>query len=631
MGNLDIRYGEKIEQKIFFQSKLLEAVNDSIIVAEIDGKITYWNKGSERLFGWSSKEVIGKPFSLLFEETNIPDIPTHISEVQKGIWEGKIPILTKTGEKKYVRVSVTAMYDQQNQPTNLVGVFSDITELIESKIEAEEALRSKSEFLANVSHEIRTPMTGILGYVELLSNLSMDNKQKQYLQSIKENADQLLDLINDILDLSKIEANKLILEENLFNFKGLVNTITKIFEPTIKNKNLVLSIEFSDDLPDEIISDNVRIKQILSNLLSNAVKFTLQGKITIRAYKGEIFNDNKFELCVEVEDTGIGIIPNKIPIVFEPFVQADSSTTRKFGGTGLGLAICKKLVEMLGGEITVESEVGKGSKFMFRVPVLGTSLTSRGDIFIAKNTQQNLSKLLFISPAEDLFNQMNQALSNSKLDLLWAKSSNRISSIINFYEPDILVLDLINELEYTKFLDNKLDPLPLIYRLYILSDKPQENSPLPFTNNTVKYMNSLEALIKDLKSSSIVKETILSPTITGKILLVDENTINLMLMSNILSNQGYSVVTNSNISSLSKVTESGDTFDIILVDTGVIDKYGEVVVNELRACKYKALIGISHDDKFIPHHEVFTSFIYKPVTSNTLLAMVKKHIGGEEN
>lgn len=268
---------------------------------------------------------------------------------------------------------------------------------------------------------------------------------------------------------------------------------------------------------------------------------------------------------------------------------------------------------------------------MFRVPVLGTSPTSRGDIFIAKNTEQKPYKLLFISPDENLFNQMNHALSNSKLDLLWAKSSNRISSIINFYEPDILVLDLINELEYTKFLDNKLDPLPPIYRLYILNDKPHENSSLSFTNNTVKYMNSLEALIKDLKSSSIVKETILSPTITGKILLVDENTINLMLMSNILSNQGYSVVTNSNISSLSKVTESGDTFDIILVDTGVIDKYGEVVVNELRACKYKALIGISHDDKFIPHHEVFTSFIYKPVNSNTLLAMVKKYIGGEKN
>lgn len=628
MNKVDIEYSEKIEQKIFFQSKLLEAVNDSIIVAELDGRITFWNKGSEELFGWSSEEVIGKPFSLIFEETNIQDIPTHVNEVHRGVWEGKVPILTKFGEKKYVRVSVTAMYDQQNNPTNLVGVFTDITELIKSKIEAEEALRSKSEFLANVSHEIRTPMTGILGYVELLSNLPMDDKQKQYLHAIKENADQLLDLINDILDLSKIEADKLILEENIFNLRDLVYTITKIFEPTIKNKNLMLTIDIAEDLPEEIISDSVRIKQILSNLVSNAVKFTPQGKINIKAYKGEILDDNRFELCIEVEDTGVGILPNKIPIVFEPFVQADSSTTRKFGGTGLGLAICKKLVEMLGGEITVESEVEKGSKFMFKVPVLGTSSTSRGDIFIAKNTEQKLYKLLFISPDENLFTQMNQALSNSKLELLWAKSSNRISSIIKFYEPDILVLDFINEFEYKELYHNKLDPLSPLLRLYILRERPHEISPLPFNNSTIKYMNSIEALIDDLKTSSIVKETIVSPTTTSKILLVDENTINLMLMNNILSNHGYSVVTNSNMARLSDVIEAGDNFNIVLVDTGVINKHGEIVINKLKNINSKALIGISNQDEFDNDHDIFTDFIYKPVKTKNLLAIVSKYIGG---
>ena len=182
MNKVDIEYSEKIEQKIFFQSKLLEAVNDSIIVAELDGRITFWNKGSEELFGWSSEEVIGKPFSLIFEETNIQDIPTHVNEVHRGVWEGKVPILTKFGEKKYVRVSVTAMYDQQNNPTNLVGVFTDITELIKSKIEAEEALRSKSEFLANVSHEIRTPMTESLDMLSCyLIYRWMINKNNTYM------------------------------------------------------------------------------------------------------------------------------------------------------------------------------------------------------------------------------------------------------------------------------------------------------------------------------------------------------------------------------------------------------------------------------------------------------------------
>lgn len=617
--------GKEIEDKIFFQSKLLEAVNDSIVVTDYDGNITFWNNASEKLFGWTVEEVLGKPFSLFLEETYIQDIPTQINEVGKGIWEGRLPIITKSGEKKYVRVSVSTMYDQQNKPTNLVGVFTDITEIIKSKTEAEEALRSKSEFLANVSHEIRTPMTGILGYVELLSKLPMDNKQKQYLQAIKENAFQLLELINDILDLSKIEANKMLLEESSFNLKDLVFSSVKIFEPAIKNKNLDFSIDIADDLPEKIISDSIKIKQILSNLVSNAIKFTPQGKIDIRVYKGEMLNGKKFVLCIEVEDTGIGVPPNKIPLLFEPFVQADSSTTRKYGGTGLGLAICKKLVEILGGDIKVESEVDKGSKFMFKIPVSEVKTTSKGDVFIAKKAEEKLYKLLFISPDEDLFSQINTALYDSELELLWAKNVNRIMSIISFYEPDVIVLDITNDVKDKELQQIKFASLPPSTKLYFLTAE-SDVSPLSIPNNiAAKYIDSLEELLTDLKSFSIIKETAISNSI-GNVLLVDENKVSLMLMYNILSNQGYSVEPYSNISSLS--ADKGP-FDVVLMDTAVIEKHGQAVVDNIQNFNCKALIGISSHDEINNYHDLFTDIIYKPVTSQKLLSAVNKHMGGK--
>lgn len=617
--------GKEIEDKIFFQSKLLEAVNDSIVVTDYDGNITFWNNASEKLFGWTVEEVLGKPFSLFLEETYIQDIPTQINEVGKGIWEGRLPIITKSGEKKYVRVSVSTMYDQQNKPTNLVGVFTDITEIIKSKTEAEEALRSKSEFLANVSHEIRTPMTGILGYVELLSKLPMDNKQKQYLQAIKENAFQLLELINDILDLSKIEANKMLLEESSFNLKDLVFSSVKIFEPAIKNKNLDFSIDIADDLPEKIISDSIKIKQILSNLVSNAIKFTPQGKIDIRVYKGEMLNGKKFVLCIEVKDTGIGVPPNKIPLLFEPFVQADSSTTRKYGGTGLGLAICKKLVEILGGDIKVESEVDKGSKFMFKIPVSEVKTTSKGDVFIAKKAEEKLYKLLFISPDEDLFSQINTALYDSELELLWAKNVNRIMSIISFYEPDVIVLDITNDVKDKELQQIKFASLPPSTKLYFLTAE-SDVSPLSIPNNiAAKYIDSLEELLTDLKSFSIIKETAISNSI-GNVLLVDENKVSLMLMYNILSNQGYSVEPYSNISSLS--ADKGP-FDVVLMDTAVIEKHGQAVVDNIQNFNCKALIGISSHDEINNYHDLFTDIIYKPVTSQKLLSAVNKHMGGK--
>lgn len=602
---------EKVKEKINFQSRLLESVNDSIVVAGLDGKISYWNKGSERLFGWLAAEIIGRPFSVLIEESNNQDITKQVTEIQAGFWEGRITILTKNKVRKYVRVSITAMYDHSDKPSYLVGVFSDITELIESKIQAEEALRSKGEFLANMSHEIRTPITGILGNVELLSSLSLDEKQEYYLHSIKENADQLLNLINDLLDISKIEADKLLLDESKFNLEKLILSVIKIFAPIIDKKQLNLSVEISDDLPKEIISDQVRIKQILSNLLSNAIKFTENGEIKVCVGQGEMV-ENKFNLIVEVIDTGIGIPVDKLNSIFEPFTQADSSTTRKYGGTGLGLSICKKLIEIFKGEIQVESEIGKGSKFLFSIPVSSTASNTNTDLSFSNNFQQNGRKLLLISTNKELFVELTRDLSDSGLQLLWLKNELRISSINSFYEPEIVVVD------YNTI---PLESCPNAPNLYCLSNPGYFPRIMP---KSCKCVDSLAALVHALKALAFPALTTNPIVKTADILIIDENSINVLLIEKILQNQGYVVHSAANILEVAQIAGK-KPFDIILVDLEMLKKYDEPLYNQIKLINYKALIAIAKlNDNY--NDELINDFLYKPVTSNNLLTIIAKHI-----
>lgn len=624
MENIDVScdYPEQVKQKLLFHSNLLEAVNDSLVVAGVDGKITYWNKGSERLFGWLAEEIIGQPFSRLFGN-DAQEIPTHINEIHKGFWTGKIPILTKAGEKRYVNVSVSAMDNHQNKPSYLVAVISDITELMEFRIEAEEALRSKEEFLANISHEIRTPMAGILGYVELLTSLVEDDIQRHYLNAIRENSNQLLDLINDILDLSKIDANKILIEQNNFNLLDLINSVVKIFTPAINAKKLDLLVEIDPELPLEIVSDSVRVKQILSNLLSNAVKFTPQGQIIILARKGNLLENNQFELIIEVVDTGIGIPASKLTTVFEPFTQADSSTTRKYGGTGLGLSITKKLVNILNGEVTVESIEGNGSKFKFIMPVSEANHRYELPSSVGINLDYTC-KLLLISPSNNLFEFLSEALANVNIKLIWVENDKRLTSIISFHEPEILVIDCVNigEEINLKEIDEKIISLPHI--VYALTNQPAFPEIIGIDKSTVKVVISLDSLVDELVSTSIVKPSTPLDNLI-RILLIDENRINSLLIKNFLENEKYMVNVISDLSELSLLKET--SFHIVLVDGELIEKYDDKLFEKLSYINYSTLIGIVNINDNI-NKLFFNDFIYKPVTTDNLLSTINYHYRG---
>ncbi|AZZ36306.1 hypothetical protein CIK05_05710 [Bdellovibrio sp. qaytius] len=387
-AELEMRVIERTEAAVKNEGKvraILESAFDAIVGMDQLGFVTEWNPRAEEIFGWNKEEAIGKRMSELI----IPERYRLMHE--KGLAHfvntGEGPVLNrsieisaikKSGLEFPVELSITPLkIDDQYIFT---AFLSDITqrkedernlknlnaELEKSAAEAKQASELKSFFLANMSHEIRTPINGVIGMTNLVLDTDLTDQQREFVDIIRSSADSLLAIINDILDLSKIESGKMDLETIDFELSSLVTDITKTLRLTALQKGLNLKTDIPTSLVENVIGDPGRIRQILINLISNAIKFTHEGEITVRASVLSNTADD-LEIRFEVEDSGIGISDETIKKLFQPFTQADSTMSRKFGGTGLGLSICQRLVELMHGQIGVTSTEEKGSIFWFEL------------------------------------------------------------------------------------------------------------------------------------------------------------------------------------------------------------------------------------------------------------------------
>ncbi|WDQ17286.1 chemotaxis protein CheB [Rhodopirellula sp. P2] len=370
-SGVDIRDRKKAEQAMKNASRRMQMALRAGGMAAWEWTPTksYWTKELYELLGLSADQHASP--ELCFSLTH-PDDVEALKQHWQGAIEGKhdcefeFRIQRPDGELRWITSVGEIVRSKSGKVTRMHGVNWDSTQehvqaetLRESERRANEASASKSAFLANMSHEIRTPMTAILGYADLLHDVVEDSEARQHLQTIRRNGDYLLDIINDILDLSKIEAGKLDVESERFDPGRLIEDVRSIMEVRAQEAGLELTVEYGEPIPALIQSDSKRLKQVLINLVGNAIKFTHTGSVRLVVR----MNSDPDRLCIDVIDTGIGIAKEQQDHLFQPFSQGDSSVSRTFGGTGLGLTISQRLAEMLGGSITFESDMGVGSTF----------------------------------------------------------------------------------------------------------------------------------------------------------------------------------------------------------------------------------------------------------------------------
>ncbi len=349
---------------------VLNSLPDVIYIYNNQGIFLDYYLQDSGLLQAPEKDLIGKNLAEVF---SIPDNQRIIDAFHKSVKTGKIQTqeidIILNGKRKFFEMRFFKLDDWR-----VISLARDVTDqklwengLKEAKEAAESASRHKSEFLANMSHEIRTPMNGLLGMIGLLAGTKLSPEQKKYVSIIEDSGESLLSIVNDILDYSKIEAGKLELQLSSFNFRNEIRRVVDIFSGMVLDKNIQIQVNISNKIPELVLLDRKKLKQILFNIIGNAVKFTpADGAITINI-SGEVIISNNLMLSFSVKDTGLGIPSSYVNKLTQPFIQVDSSDTREHTGTGLGLSIASKLIELMGGELQIESEVGRGSEFSFTI------------------------------------------------------------------------------------------------------------------------------------------------------------------------------------------------------------------------------------------------------------------------
>ncbi len=497
---------------------------------------------------------------------------------------------------------ITSIYER--------NYYKGLKQIQKERYAAESATQSKSDFLANMSHEIRTPMNGVIGLTELLLDTKTTKEQRDMLEAIKFSGDSLVSLINDILDFSKIEAGKLELEAAPFEFSNVMENLSTMISMKAQEKQLELLFKVDSNVPNIIIGDSLRLGQILINLTNNAVKYTHEGEIVVSVRQLEE-NDNSVKLEFSVSDTGIGLSPEQIDKLFKSFSQADSSTTRKYGGTGLGLAISKNLVEMMAGEISVQSKPGVGSDFIFTASFKKSKSQKTSNIVINKDL--NGLNALVVDDNDKSRQILQEILMSIGLKVTVSSSGNEAISILssNIDTPFQLILmdwkmprldGLAASREVFKLNNLKVIPKIIMVSAFNREEIIKQSKGMTLDGFLVKPVSASDlndaimiAFGKELNLESgsklnfSSKTSLLEPIIGAKILLVEDNEINQEVANGLLQNAGFYVdICGNGQTAIENINKN--EYDLVLMDIQMPVMDGYTATKKIRKMeKYKNL------------------------------------------
>ncbi|MFD2247215.1 PAS domain S-box protein [Pontibacter ruber] len=406
---------------------IFESFQDVYYRTTLDGRLELISPSVYNLLGYREEEVVGSQSNDFYVNPENRKLLKERVMAEKSIRDYEVEMICKDGTHKTVVLDSRLVTDEKGKPVYLEGVLRDVSELkrtqvalLKAKEEAENLLKVKTQFLANMSHELRTPMNGIIGMIDLLSQISNDEEQREYIDTLRKSSDALLAILNDILDLSKIQAGKLVISNNGIDLHDTLGKIHSLFANRAQQKDLTFTYSVTPDTPRYIQTDETRFLQILSNLTSNAIKFTNAGDVSILVDSTCLNKKGDYMLHVRVKDSGIGITPEDQQLLFTDFTQLDNSSTKTFGGTGLGLAISKQLAHLLGGDIGVDSTPGEGSTFWFNIRVRKANGQEVEEQLQRQSLQNAEVEVLENSPYVLLVddNQINQKVAQKLLERL---------------------------------------------------------------------------------------------------------------------------------------------------------------------------------------------------------------------
>ncbi len=629
-------------------ASVLNEVQDVIwSVSFPDYKTVFVSPSVEKLYGYSVQNWMNDSelwFKVIHPEDK--DIAQKIASNLETSGESYAEYRTQCGDGtiKWVSSKSRIVLDEFHKPVRIDGTVADITErkiaeqeLLKAKLAAEDASRTKSEFLANMSHEIRTPLNAIIGFSSLLKETELTSQQNSFIHNFETASTHLLNLINDILDFERLEAGMMPKESVYFNYEQFVQDITGIYIAKAHNKEIELNFHFKPDSNLVIESEPSFLKQILSNLVSNAVKFTAAGQVLITA---DLLNrDGRDWISLSVRDTGIGL-PDISEHLFDPFVQADMSVTRKYGGTGLGLAIVKKMAERLGGTVSARNaEKGSGAEFLAEIPV-NVQEESRNDIYDTKllkgvrimiiSKQEGFRKIIYeYSVQWNLQCDLNENPENA-IHILRAEKEKG-----NPYKIIIIDNDYIEskakELIIQINADSKISDIRILLfssKSFSASDSVSESIMKPVTKSAFLDLLRNAVGLRNVsvkKTASAETQQITLPSAANPILVAEDNTVNQNLMKAMLRKLNYECIIVSNGSEAVDMLRIRDDFSMIFLDIQMPVMDGIQTLKEIRnnkLCPSSKIIALTANnmpgDREAYLSEGFDDFLPKPITLNML-------------